>query len=157
MTTSNTNPKDLVGFSKLPMHLVPVTARVYGALGHLDGYLKYGAWNWRMFGIKLSIYIDALNRHIEAIAAGEMIDPDSGLPHVSHILATANILADAYALAVLVIDTAPQRRAWKLPEPDYTTYREFINKMTPNVPRLIELHKGKNPRHYGPHDEIIVL
>ena len=143
------NPKDLIGLTKLPLSLVPITAKVYGCLGQLDGMLKYGRYNWRMFGIFLSVYVEALERHIEALKAGEWVDTDSGLPHVSHILATANILADAYALGLIICDYAPQRTIIQLGEPDYTDYRTFINRMTTHVPRLKALHAGRNPRHYG--------
>ena len=51
-TTKPTNPKDAVGSDKLPLHLWPTTATVVGALGLLDGALKYGRSNFRAVGVR---------------------------------------------------------------------------------------------------------
>lgn len=48
------------------------------------GARKYKADNWRG-GIKHRRLIDAAMRHLLAIADGEDIDPESGLPHAAHL------------------------------------------------------------------------
>ncbi|KKL55932.1 hypothetical protein LCGC14_2250470 [marine sediment metagenome] len=87
MTTKPTNPKDALGSNKVPLHLWPQTATILGAMGLLDGALKYGRSNWRAVGIRASIYYDAVDRHMSAWFEGEDNDPDSGLPHLAHALA----------------------------------------------------------------------
>lgn len=135
--TKPTNPKDAIGSDKMPMHLWPETATVMGTLGLLDGALKYGRGNWRVAGIRTSIYVDALRRHINAMFEGEDVDPDSGLPHEAHILATAAILVDAKAAGKLTDDR-------QFPG----GYRKLIDDMTPHVARLKKKHAGRDPKHY---------
>lgn len=43
----STNPKDIIGSDKLPLHLVPFSAIAYECLAYLEGALKYGRANWR--------------------------------------------------------------------------------------------------------------
>lgn len=136
-----TNPKDIVGSDKLPLHLWPATATAYGCLGLLDGALKYGRSNWRVAGVRLSIYVDAIQRHTNALFEGEWIDPDSGLPHVSHILACAAIIADAEAAGKLEHD-----------EQFPGGYRELVGDLTPHVRRLKQKHADKSPKHYSAAD-----
>ena len=109
-----------------------------GALGLLDGALKYGRANWRETGVRFTIYYDALRRHLDALYEGEDIDPDSGLPHLAHILACAAILADAQATGNLNDDR--QHRG------DY--YRAYVQSLTPHVSRLKTVHKDKDPKHF---------
>lgn len=134
-----TNPKDLVGSGKLPLHLWPTTATVYGCLALLDGMLKYGRTNWRAAGVRYSIYHDAFIRHANAAWEGEWIDPDSGLPHLSHALACLAIIVDAHAHGKLVDD-----RAYS----EVNGYRLLVDEMTSEVDRLKEKHAGRDPKHY---------
>jgi hypothetical protein len=136
-TLKDTNPKQFFADSKLPLHLWPETATILGALGLLDGANKYGRANFRAVGARASTYVDACKRHLNAWFEGEDHDPDSGLPHFAHALACLAILVDSQVKGNLTDD-----RMYK------TNYREFINKMTPHVKRLKELHKDKNPKHY---------
>ena len=48
------------------------------------GAKKYASWNWAK-GISYSRLIAALLRHTFAILRGELIDPESGLPHIDHV------------------------------------------------------------------------
>lgn len=138
MDTKPTNPKDAVGSDKLPLHLWPETATAYGCLGLLDGMLKYGRSNWREAGVRYSIYIDALRRHVNLLFEGEDIDPDSGLPHLSHALACLAIIIDADAAGNLTDDRQYRGEG----------YRKLLEELTPHVKRLKEKHKDKDPQHY---------
>lgn len=133
----DTNPKDLLGGNKLPLHLWPLTATALGSLALLDGALKYGRSNFRNSGVKASIYFDALHRHMGRWFEGEDCDPESGLPHLSHALACLAILVDAQAAGKLVDDRAYPGG-----------YLALVADMTPHVPRLRALHKDKNPTHF---------
>lgn len=48
------------------------------------GAKKYAADNWRG-GINNSRLIASLLRHLFAIMRGELVDPESGLPHIDHV------------------------------------------------------------------------
>lgn len=135
--TKPTNPKDLIGSDKLPLHLWPETATVVGCLGLLDGALKYGRSNWRHAGIRMSIYVDAIRRHVNALFEGEDVDPDSGLPHEAHILACAAIIADARAAGTMRDDRMYPGG-----------YSKLVDEMTPHVARLKAKHADRNPKHY---------
>lgn len=98
------NPKEECGAKKTPMHLIPPAMERYlaAAMGH--GAAKYGAWNFRSTKIALSTYVGAMRRHTSAIAGGEWIDPESGLPHAAHLAANAAILLDSWENRMLVDD-----------------------------------------------------
>jgi Domain of unknown function (DUF5664) len=133
----DTNPKDALGDDKIPFHLVPDTAVLLCAMAMLDGGGKYGRSNWMPMGAKASVYHSALRRHIARWWAGEDIDPDSGLPHLGHIMACAAILIDAEANGNLVDDRSYPGG-----------YIKLVEKMTPHVKRIKEKHKDKNPKHW---------
>ena len=140
------NPKDLIGSDKLPLHLWPGVSTAYGCLGLLDGMLKYGRQNWRKAGVRYTIYLDALLRHVLAEYEGEDSDPDSGLPHDSHALACLAIITDARAVGKLEDDRAYNGSG----------YREHINMLTQHVARLKAKHQeaGHAPRHYTIKDTV---
>jgi hypothetical protein len=134
------NPKDAIGSDKIAVNLFPPAAVYMGALGNTDGLFKYGRNNWRAAEIRYSVYLDAIKRHCDALLECEDEDPDSGLHHLCHVLASAGIIADAMANDRLVDDRnyAPKKGAW----------RAFVNKLTPHVKRLREKHKDKTPKHW---------
>lgn len=132
------NPKDIIGSDKLPLHLWPEAASIFGALGLLEGALKYGRNNWRAAGIKYTVYIDAARRHLDALLEGEDTDPDSGLPHLSHALATLAIIVDASMTGKLIDDRNFNGAA----------FRQLVQEMTPHVARLKALHADKDPKHW---------
>jgi hypothetical protein len=138
----STNPKDIVGSDKMPMHLFPNTAIIYGTLGLLEGMLKYGRTNWRFAGVRASIYYDALMRHMQAWFEGEENAPDSGLPHLAHALACIAIIIDAKEAGLLKDDRLYPAE-----------YRKTIDTMTEHVKRLKEKYKDKNPKHYTIEDK----
>ena len=139
--TKPTNPKDIIGSDKLPIHLWPQTATLMGCLALTDGALKYGRSNWRVAGVRTSIYIDAAQRHITAYFEGEDNDPDSGIPHLGHALACLAIIIDAEAAGKLNDDR--QVRGG---------YRALVERLTPHVARLKECHSNKAPKHYSRSD-----
>lgn len=141
-STKLTNPKDVIGSDKLPLHLWPASATATGCLGLLDGALKYGRSNWRVAGVRYSIYVDALKRHVDALFEGEDTDPDSGLPHEAHALACLAIIVDAKAAGKLTDDRMYPGG-----------HRALVEELTPHVARLREKHFDKDPKHYTIEDE----
>lgn len=136
-SSKRSNPKDSVGSDKLPLHLWPETATILGSLGLLDGMLKYGRANWRAAGVRSSIYYDATRRHLNAWFEGEDNDPDSGLPHLAHVLACVAIIVDAQVAGKMNDDRQTKGG-----------YRPLLTEMTPHVKRLKALHADKSPKHY---------
>ena len=135
------NPKDLIGSDKLPLHLWPTAATALGCIGMLEGTTKYGRLNFRHAGIRASIYVDACKRHLDAWMEGEDNAPDTGSRHLANAHACLGIIADALANEMLTDDRnhVPHRGSW----------RRFIDiQCTPHVKRLKELFKDKNPHHY---------
>lgn len=135
--TDAENPKDVIGAGKLPLHLWPSTATALGSLGLLDGMLKYGRSNWRVAGVRASIYVDAAQRHISKWFEGQDLDDDSKLPHLAHALACLAILVDAQAAGKLRDDRMVSGG-----------YLALLDELSPAVARLKALHADKNPRHW---------
>lgn len=122
-----TNPKDVLGVKKLPLHLIPSTAIALASLAHLDGALKYTPYNWRKAGVRASVYIDACLRHVLLWADGEEQASDSKVSHLGHAIACLNILVDAKACGKLVDD-----------RPTPANLSEWFATLTPEVGRLQE-------------------
>lgn len=137
MSEKPTNPKDMIGANKVPLHLWPETATAMGCMALLDGALKYGRSNFREIGVRSSIYVDACKRHLTFWFEGEELDPDSGLPHLSHALACLAILVDAQAAGKLNDDRQVKGG-----------YRALMDQLTPHVADLKARHKDKSPKHY---------
>lgn len=109
----DTNPKDAVGTAKVPMFSV-LPMRVLGglALALLEGARKYGRHNYRLSGVRASVYVDALGRHIAAWWEGEDIDPESGLSHIDKAIATLVVLRDSMYQKNWVDDRPPKAEGW---------------------------------------------
>lgn len=94
-TSKPTNPKDAVGVKKAPLTTIPLTVVAEVGLGMLEGARKYGRHNYRVDGVRASVYIDATWRHVAKFWEGEDIDPDSGLSHITKAIASLVVLRDA--------------------------------------------------------------
>jgi len=95
MEKKETNPKDSIGIKKVPFSTLsgPVLAEL--GLAMLEGALKYGRHNYRVAGVRHSVYHDASMRHQWSDWEGEDIDPDSGLSHLIKSAACNLVLRDA--------------------------------------------------------------
>lgn len=98
------NPKSLVGATKVPLHLVPPSAKHYLALALENGAKKYGPYNWRDADISISTYKAALERHMDAFWDGEDFAEDSGVHHVAHAMACCALILDALSIGKLKDD-----------------------------------------------------
>lgn len=98
------NPKDLIGISKPRLSLVPGVSILHLAKAMEDGAAKYDPYNWRSNPVKMTIYIEAAQRHILALLDGEDIDPKSKVHHGGHAMACMAIILDAMETGNLVDD-----------------------------------------------------
>lgn len=131
------NPKDLIGSTKVPMGLVPGTTMAYLAIGHLEGDLKYGRKNWREAGVRYSIYLDACLRHLMKLTDSEWEDPVTKVPHLANAITCLSIIIDAHESGKLIDD-----------RPKTSPTGEVIDRMSENVKHLQELFKDKKPIDY---------
>lgn len=101
---SSPNPKDSLGALKVPLNYTPEVARIWWALAQKDGAYKYGEANWRNKPVRMSVYLEAMDRHRALMKAGQDVDSKSGLPHTGHIMACCAIIEDARACGCLIDD-----------------------------------------------------
>lgn len=139
MTTSSdnkypdNNPKTLVGASKVPLHLIPPSAKHHLALALENGASKYGAYNWRDKTISVSVYKAAMERHMDSYWDGEEAAADSGVHHVAHAMACCALILDAMSVGMLNDDRPTKGAAARLQE-------EYYNKeKVPEQPKQLEL------------------
>jgi len=77
---------------KLAWDLLPLDA-LEGIVRVLEfGARKYSADSWKQVENAGRRYKAAMRRHQVAIDAGEMIDPETGLPHIYHVACNAMFL-----------------------------------------------------------------
>jgi hypothetical protein len=97
METKPTNPKDSFGSSKVGISRVPATVLSEVGLAMDEGGAKYRGYNYRPAGVRASIYIDAVWRHLflQFWDMGEDIDKESGLSHVTKAIASLVVLRDS--------------------------------------------------------------
>lgn len=79
--------------NKPRMALVPPSLSLEVAEVLTYGAKKYKPNNWRKVRSR-ERYISALERHLCALKSGEEIDPESGLPHATHIACNAAFLIE---------------------------------------------------------------
>lgn len=77
---------------KPDLALIPLIGLEDAARVFTYGSKKYAAWNWAK-GMAWSVPVACMMRHLAAMQRGEEIDPESGLPHVGHIMCNALMLA----------------------------------------------------------------
>jgi hypothetical protein len=137
MNDKPSNPKDIIGSNKLPLGLVPGTTKAYLALGHSEGHIKYGLVNWREAGVRASIYVDALDRHMEKWKNGEEEDPETGVPHLANAITCISIIIDAKECGKLIDD-----------RPKPAPMQELIERFSKKLMRLKALFGDKKPTDY---------
>lgn len=95
MSSPDANPKHAVGALKPGLHAIPPVALLLLGQVMQHGAAKYGLMNWRKTRISASTYYDAMQRHLLAWWDGQDNDPDSGLPHLAHVMASCALALDA--------------------------------------------------------------
>jgi hypothetical protein len=95
LTTKDTNPKDSLGIRKAPISTVSAPFITGVGLAMMEGGRKYGRHNYRVAGVRASVYYDAIWRHMSAWFEGQDVDPESGLHHMLKIGACAAVMYDS--------------------------------------------------------------
>lgn len=103
------NPKDEAGAKKPGVSTFPMKVLFEAAAATKHGADKYGPFNWRDTPVQATAYFDAALRHLTAWFEGEDLDPDSGLPHLAHVIAGIAVFRDAQ-LHGSWIDDRPKTR-----------------------------------------------
>jgi hypothetical protein len=107
--SKDTNPKDALGIAKVPCSTVPFQVVGEVGLALMEGALKYGRFNWRVSGVRASVYFDAVvMRHLGAWWEGQDTDLDSGLSHVTKAIAGLMVLRDSMLQGNWVDDRPPR-------------------------------------------------
>lgn len=137
--SKDTNPKEAVGETKVPLALLSPIAQAYWAAAQFCGLTKYGAWNWREAGVRASTYVSALGRHLAAYSSGEEYDPVDGTHHLGNAMACCAILLEARAIGKLTDDRGPDiSRAMRV----------AFAEVEENMKQIKTRYVDKNPRHY---------
>lgn len=136
--TKLTNPKDVIGSSKLPLHLVPAVITAYACLAFLEGALKYGVSNWRAAGVRSSIYFAATLRHLWKWWNGEEADPKTNVPHLASAIACIGIILDARVVKKLNDDRPPA-----------VPMGDVMDQLGELVDKLKTLFAEHKPRHWS--------
>jgi len=131
LNKKSTNPKDAIGIKKVPLSTVSSVVLMEMGLGMLEGACKYGRHNYRIAGVRSSVYYDACMRHMMAWWEGQDIDPESGLHHISKAMSCLAVIRDAMHNNKLNDDRPP-----KLPNQDWVSElnkkAEYILSKFPN-------------------------
>lgn len=107
----DTNPKDAIGIKKVAWSCLCWNVLGKLALALLEGALKYGRHNYRVAGVRASVYFDACMRHLTRWWEGEDIDPESGLPHLVKAMACLHVAQDAIDNGKMTDDRPPAIKA----------------------------------------------
>lgn len=137
LQVKDTNPKDAIGDTKAPLWLLSSIAKIHWAMGQFAGLTKYGAWNWRAAGVRTSVYLSAIERHLEGYKGGEEYDPVDGTHHLGNIMACCAILLDAREAKMLTDDRPPKL--------DHRPTLSWAEKL---MAKLKVQYADKHPRHY---------
>jgi len=108
MVKKDTNPKDAIGCKKPPLSTLPMPVLFELGAAMLEGACKYRRHNYRISGVRASIYYDAAMRHLAQWWEGEDIDLDSGVNHVTKAIASLLVLRDAMMNDKVTDDRPPK-------------------------------------------------
>jgi hypothetical protein len=105
--TTTDNPKDAIGSAKAPTSTLSEAVLAEVGVGMMEGSRKYGRHNYRVAPIRAEVYYDAVHRHLRRWWAGEDIDTDSGLSHITKAICTLFVLRDCMITGQLQDDRPP--------------------------------------------------
>lgn len=133
----DSNPKDAIGSRKVGLSMLPRQVLYEVALAMLEGSLKYARHNYRIAGVRASVYYDANGRHLDAWWEGQDNDPGSGLHHIVKAIASLVVLRDSMLAGNWSDDRPPS-----IGDPNWLSY---LNK---EAERIIDAFEGEPKQPY---------
>tara|TARA_R110002020_G_scaffold84336_1_gene208969 strand:- start:42 stop:446 length:405 start_codon:yes stop_codon:yes gene_type:complete len=104
-----TNPKDAISTRKPRFYSgLPANVTKEVSIGMMEGAMKYGRHNYRVAGVRASVYIDATIGHILDYWEGQDIDPESNLHHITKAIASLYVLRDSQMRNMCEDDRPPK-------------------------------------------------
>ncbi len=79
------DPGAKLDWGKLRYSLIPVSPLKWLAKLYTNGAIKYSDGGWKEVPNGEERYLDALMRHLEAYRAGEWMDKDTKVPHLTAV------------------------------------------------------------------------
>lgn len=146
MTIKDSNPKDAVGIKKVGLSVLPIRVMYEVALGMLEGALKYGRHNYRVIGVRASVYYDATMRHLDEWWEGEDIDKVSQLNHITKAISSLTVLRDAMIRENWVDDRPPRSAPGWVDEMNAKA-AALIDKYPNPIPAYTHLGENKKLEH----------
>jgi hypothetical protein len=137
----DSNPKDAVGSTKPPVSNVPLSVISEVGMALAEGSYKYGSSNWRVIGVRASVYWDATFRHIKAWWEGEDLDPDSQLSHITKAISALVVLRDAMIQDNWNDDRPP--RSKQTPAMVNEQYKQMLERLKSLQPDPVEGYTQK--------------
>jgi hypothetical protein len=142
--TKDTNPKDAVGVRKVPISTIPMGPVLEAGLAMLEGARKYGRHNYRVSGVRASVYFDAVvGRHLIPWWEGEDLDPDSALSHITKAIAGLLVLRDSMLSENWVDDRPPHGKV------DLKTMNRKASGIIDKYPNAVPPYTNKGRRKGG--------
>lgn len=130
------NPKDLIGVTKVPVHLVSPIAIVQESIANFLGATKYGAWNWRGKRTAASVYYAAALRHMLLWWCGEDMDSD-GTPHLTNARCCLAIIMEGTAIGNMKDDRPPK-----------VNLKQVMREVEALMPVIAKKYGHMNPKHW---------
>lgn len=147
LTRKDTNPKDAVGTVKWRQYCtVPTTIIWELGVAMLEGARKYGRHNYRVSGVRASVYVDAAKGHIDQWWEGENIDSDSGLSHITKAMASLAVLRDAMINDMVVDDRPPKANLDRVRVEMQEAVEGIFARYPDAVPAYTEIEHGAEAR-----------
>lgn len=107
--SKETNPKDAISTKKPRFYSgLPANVTKEVSIGMMEGAMKYGRHNYRVTGVRASVYIDATIGHILDYWEGQDIDPESNLHHITKAIASLYVLRDSQMRNMCEDDRPPK-------------------------------------------------
>ena len=147
--SKKTNPKDAVGTKKPRFYSgLPANVTKEVSVGMMEGAMKYGRHNYRVAGVRASVYIDATIGHLLDYWEGQDIDPDSDLHHITKAIASLYVLRDAQMRNMCEDDRPPKSDV----EGDKTRLQAIVNKLFEKYPNPVPAYKEGDVKLRRPHE-----
>lgn len=138
------NPKDAIGITKLDLGLVPDSAVAALAVAFTEGAVKYGRYNWRVAGVRASVYHAALRRHVAKWWNGQDHDSKTRVHHLANALACLAIILDAELYGKLTDDRPPVV--------DHDAMARLVDESPLTLAHLKDMFRSFNPHQYTIND-----